>query len=60
MAWLNLNRQNRGSRANRARHEAATLKRLLKVFSSRNGVGGANPADVEARLTSLSQGTNGE
>ncbi len=50
MAWLNLNRQNRDSKANRARPEEATLKRLIQVFSSGNGVEGANPEDVEARL----------
>ncbi len=48
MAWLNLNRQNRDFKANRARHEEATLKRLIQVFSSRNGVEGANPEDVDA------------
>ena len=60
MAWLNLNGQNRDFKANRARHEAATLKRLLQVFSSGNGVEGANPKDVEARLRNLSHGTKGE
>ena len=59
-AWLNLNRQNRDSRANRAHHKAATLKRLLQVFSPGNGVEGANPEDVEARLRNLSHGTKGE
>ena len=60
MAWLNLNRQNRDFKANRARHEEATLKRLIQVFSSSNGVEGANPEDVEARLRNLSHGTNNQ
>ncbi len=60
MAWLNLNREDRDSKDNRARHKEVTSKRLRQVFSSGNGVEGANPENVEARLRSLSQGTNGE
>ena len=60
MAWLNLNREDRDSKDNHARHKEATSKRLRQVFSSSNGVEGADPEDVEARLRNLSHGTNGE
>ncbi|MFB3099114.1 MAG: hypothetical protein ACE1ZX_03645 [Acidimicrobiia bacterium] len=57
MAWLNLNREHRDSRENRARHEEATSKRLNQVSSSGSSVEGADPAEVEARLRNLSHGT---
>ncbi len=57
MAWLNLNREHRDSKENRARHEEATSKRLKHVLSSGNSVEGADPAEVEARLRNLSHGT---
>ena len=57
MAWLNLNREDRDSKDNRARHEEATSKRLRHVFSSGNRVEGADPEEVEARLRNLSHGT---
>ncbi len=57
MAWLNLNREHRDSKENRARHEEATSQRLKRVFSSGNSVEGADPKEVEARLRNLSHGT---
>ncbi len=57
MAWLNLNREDRDSKDNRARHERVTKKRLRQVFSSGNRVEGADPEEVEARLRNLSHGT---
>ena len=57
MAWLNLNREDRDSKDNRARHERVTKKRLRQVFSSGNRVQGADPEEVEARLRNLSHGT---
>ena len=57
MAWLNLNREDRDSKENRARHEEVTSKRLRHVFSSGNRVEDADPEEVEARLRSLSHGT---
>ncbi len=57
MAWLNLNREDRDSKDNRARHEEVTSKRLRHVFSSGNRVEGADPEEVEARLRNLSHGT---
>ncbi len=57
MAWLNLNREHRDSKENRARHEELTSKRLIHVFSSGNSVEGADPEEVEARLRNLSHGT---
>ncbi len=57
MAWLNLNREDRDSKDNRARHERVTSKRLRQVFSSGNRVEGADPEEVEARLRNLSHGT---
>ena len=57
MAWLNLNREDRDYKENRARHEEVTSKRLRHVFSSGNRVEGADPEEVEARLRNLSHGT---
>ncbi len=57
MAWLNLNREDRDSKDNRARHEEVTSKRLRQVFSSGNRVEGADPEEVNARLRNLSHGT---
>jgi len=58
MAWLNLNREDRDSKDNRARHEEVTSKRLRQVLSSGNRVEGANPEEVEARLIrNVSHGT---
>jgi hypothetical protein len=57
MAWLNLNREDRDSKQNRARHEEVTSKRLRQVLSSGNSVEGADPEEVEARLRNLSHGT---
>ncbi len=57
MDWLNLNREHRDSKENRARHEEVTSKRLKHVFSSGNTVEGADPEEVEARLRNLSHGT---
>ena len=57
MAWLNLNREDRDSKDNRARHEEVTSKRLRHVFSSGNRVEGADPEEVDARLRNLSHGT---
>jgi hypothetical protein len=57
MAWLNLNREDRDSKQNRARHEEATSKRLRQVLSSANSVEGADPEEVEARIRNLSHGT---
>ncbi len=57
MAWLNLNREDRDSKDNRARHGEVTSKRLRQVFSSGNRVEGADPEEVEARLRNLSHGT---
>jgi hypothetical protein len=57
MAWLNLNRDDRDSKENRARHEEVASKRLRQVFSSGNRVEGEDPDEVEARLRNLSHGT---
>ena len=57
MAWLNLNREDRDSKENRARHEEVTSKRLRQVLSSTNSIEGADPEEVEARLRNLSHGT---
>ena len=57
MAWLNLNREDRDSKDNRARHEEVTSERLRQVFSSGNRVEGADPEEVDARLRNLSHGT---
>ena len=57
MAWLNINREHRDSKENRARHDEVTSKRLRPVFSSGNNVEGADPEEVEARLRNLSHGT---
>ena len=57
MAWLNLNREDRDSKDNRARHEEVTSKRLRHVYSSGNRVEGADPEEVDARLRNLSHGT---
>ena len=57
MAWLNLNREDRDSKQNRARHKEVTSERLRQVLSSGNSVEGADPEEVEARLRNLSHGT---
>ena len=57
MTWLKLNRDDRDSKENRARHEDVTLKRLRQVFSSGNSLEDADPEEVEARLRNLSHGT---
>jgi hypothetical protein len=57
MAWLKLNRDDRDSKENRARHEEVTLKRLRQVFSSGNSIESGDPEEVEARLRNLSHGT---
>ncbi len=57
MAWLNLNREDRDSKDNRARHEEVTSKRLRQVLSSGNRVEGADPEEIDARLRNLSHGT---
>ncbi len=60
MAWLKLNRDDRDSKENRARHEQVASKRLSEIISSGNSVEGEDPDEVEARLRNLSHGTNSE
>ena len=57
MAWLKLNRDDRDSKENRARHEQVASKRLNEIISSGNSVEGEDPDEVEARLRNLSHGT---
>lgn len=49
MAWLKLNRDDRDSRENRARHEKAASKRLSQIILSGNGVEDEDP-DPTIRL----------
>ncbi len=57
MAWLIRNRGDRDSQGNRARHDEIESKRWSQVLWSGSAVEGADPDEVEARLSNLSHGT---
>jgi hypothetical protein len=54
MAWLS----NDDSKRIRDGEDESALKRLSQVLSLINGVGAADPEEVEARIRNLSHGTN--
>ena len=54
MAWLS----NVDSKRIRDGEDESPLKRLSQVVSLINGVAGADPEEVEARIRNLSHGTN--
>lgn len=58
--WLNLNREDRDTKENRARPSEAISERFSRVLSLSNNVEGADPEEVEARIRNLSHGTNSD